>query len=157
MARIAQQKRKAGHVGERERGGVERGEGVVALGPRADRDQETKGPHGTRCDMQPPPHLPPASTAGQDVIEPRLTDEAEMPAQSCRAISVLAVAPLPGHVRLVHGRPANRVRASKPTPFPAQDVPASPVEAMALQAKLHDSTLVPTVGSCASRPSHCGT
>lgn len=41
MARIAQQKRKAGHVGERERGGVERGEGVVALGPRADRDVQS--------------------------------------------------------------------------------------------------------------------
>ena len=154
--------------------------------------------------MQSPPHLPPASTAGQDVIEPRLTGEAEMPAQSCLGVSALAVAPPPGHVRLIHGRLANHVCPSKPTPsrpktrtkyksttkvlpfnilvhldlghgfrkrrvrelfMPRQCScgvteackPAGQVEAMALQGKLHDGTLLSTVGSCASRPSPCGT
>ncbi|ENH99130.1 hypothetical protein COCC4DRAFT_66770 [Bipolaris maydis ATCC 48331] len=147
--------------------------------------QAAKGAHGTPCDMQFPPHLPPASTAGQGVVEPRLTGEAQMPAQPCHAQLLIALPCLPhsppGRLGRLHARPANHPGPSRPrTGFqeaPRSErvyattvllpcrlteacKPAGQVEAMALgsvQAKLHDGTLVPTVGSCASRPSHCGT
>lgn len=90
--------------------------------------QAAKGAHGTPCDMQFPPHLPPASTAGQGVVEPRLTGEAQMPAQPCHAQLLIALPCLPhsppGRLGRLHARPANHVRPPSPPPRTPRRLPS---------------------------------